>query len=80
MFLRNEKINLKVIILSFLSPGKKYWEHKMMRRPNFNYYNHTYYDLIEKTEILYLSFCLTGVQYSGFPFLWYGRDLFISHI
>ena len=36
MFLRNEKINLKVIILGFLSPGKKCWYHKIMKRPNFN--------------------------------------------
>ena len=35
VFLRNEKINLKVIILRFLSPGKKFWYHKIMKRPNF---------------------------------------------
>ena len=35
VFLRNEKINLKVIILRFLSPGKKCWYHKIMKRPNF---------------------------------------------
>ena len=35
VFLRNEKINLKVIILRFLSPGKKFWCHKIMKRPNF---------------------------------------------
>ena len=60
VFLRNEKINLKVIILSFLSPGKKMLLQKMLKWPNFNYYNRTYYDLIEKTEIFYLSFALLG--------------------
>ena len=35
VFLRNEKINLKVIILRFLSPGKKCWYHKIMKRSNF---------------------------------------------
>jgi len=54
MFLRNEKIHLKVIILRYLSPGKKCWYHKIMKMPNFNYYNHTYYDLIEMNGILYL--------------------------
>ena len=38
MFLSNEKINLKVIILRLLSPGKKGWYHKMLKWPNFNYY------------------------------------------
>ena len=37
VFLRNEKINLKVIILRFLPPGKKCWYHKIMKRPNFNF-------------------------------------------
>ena len=60
VFLRNEKINLKVIIISFLCPGKKMLVQKRLKWPNFNYYNRTYYDLIEKTEIFYLSFALLG--------------------
>ena len=48
-------MDLKMIILRFLSPGKKKcWYHKIMKMPNFNYYNHTYYDLIEMNEILCL--------------------------
>ena len=35
VFLRNEKINLKVTIFRFLSSGKKCWYHKIMKRPNF---------------------------------------------
>ena len=38
----------------------------MLKWPNFNYYNRTYYDLIEKTKTLYLSFCLTGAQYQTY--------------
>ena len=32
----------------------------MLKWSNFNYYNRTYYNLIEKTKTLYLSFCLLG--------------------
>ena len=45
-----ENDNFKI----FVSRKKKCWYHKIMKMPNFNYYNHTYYDLIEMNEILCL--------------------------
>ena len=68
------------IFFRFLSPGKIIgWYHKMMKRPNLNYYNGTYYDRDPLSLIFSQWGSVSAVEWFSQISL-YGTDLLICTV